>query len=237
MSTLTIKRIAKDTALIVFNSSDYFNVAQALSQEWSTLQSLGHGAKVAIDAQCLAHPFPWGELRDAIQAQGLQLLGVSIHDRLKDSLRAANIPVIKLESMANAKEAPTMPADTDASSETPASADIARKTLLIQRQLRSGERVHAHGGDLVIIGSVGHGAEVFADGHIHIYGHLLGRAHAGAKGDTNARIFVQHLDPSLIAIAGIYRLFDGSNQEPLLKKPAMISLQKGSLLIEAIAKA
>lgn len=79
---------------------------------------------------------------------------------------------------------------------------------LINRPVRSGQQVYARGGDLVIASSVSEGAEVLADGHIHIYGALRGRAIAGAAGDSGARIFCHRFEPDLVAVAGCYKVAD-----------------------------
>ncbi len=81
-------------------------------------------------------------------------------------------------------------------------------TMLIKQPVRSGQQIYAKGGDLVVMSSVGAGAEVLADGHIHIYGSLRGRALAGVQGDTQARIFCNNLDAELISIAGQYKISD-----------------------------
>ncbi|PIE46096.1 MAG: septum site-determining protein MinC [Gammaproteobacteria bacterium] len=82
--------------------------------------------------------------------------------------------------------------------------DILRGNKIIQQPIRSGQRVYTQG-DLTIIGSVSPGAEVIADGSVHVYGKLRGRAVAGAKGDTSAQIFCRQLDAELISIAGNYK--------------------------------
>jgi septum formation inhibitor MinC len=74
-------------------------------------------------------------------------------------------------------------------------------TLVIDRPLRSGQQVYARGGDLVVMAAVNFGAEVIADGHIHVYAPLRGRAIAGARGNTAARIFSTCMEPQLVAIA------------------------------------
>jgi len=74
--------------------------------------------------------------------------------------------------------------------------------------VRSGQQVYARERDLIITGAVANGAEVIADGHIHIYGSLRGRAMAGAQGDAKARIFVSDFRAELVAIAGQYRVFE-----------------------------
>ena len=77
-------------------------------------------------------------------------------------------------------------------------------TLMITAPVRSGQQIYAESGDLIILGNVSHGAEILADGHIHVYGTLYGRALAGVNGQADARIFCRKLEAELIAIAGIY---------------------------------
>lgn len=81
-------------------------------------------------------------------------------------------------------------------------------TLLITEPVRSGQRIFADRGDLVVVASVGSGAELVAHGNVHIYGSMRGRALAGVNGDTSARIFCQSLEAELIAIAGLYKTSD-----------------------------
>lgn len=87
---------------------------------------------------------------------------------------------------------------------TPSSVPQSRPTRLIQQPVRSGQKVYARDGDLIVMSSVSTGAEVMADGHVHIYGTLRGRAFAGAQGDENARIFCRDLQADLISVAGTY---------------------------------
>ncbi|WP_165831611.1 septum site-determining protein MinC [Legionella qingyii] len=82
------------------------------------------------------------------------------------------------------------------------------KSKLVTTPVRSGQQVVAKGADLVVASSVSHGAELLADGCIHVYGALRGRALAGISGDKEARIFCQSLDAELVSIAGFYRLSD-----------------------------
>lgn len=77
---------------------------------------------------------------------------------------------------------------------------------LITRPIRSGQRIHAMGGDLSIVGAVSSGAELMADGNIHVYGALRGRAMAGMNGNLEARIFCQDLQAELVSVAGHYRI-------------------------------
>ncbi len=94
------------------------------------------------------------------------------------------------------------------SSATPAKAKVAAplSTLLVDKPIRSGQQIYARNSSLVILSSVSHGAEILADGFIHVYGSLRGRALAGVKGDKTARIFAQQLEAELVSIAGFYKL-------------------------------
>lgn len=106
-------------------------------------------------------------------------------------------------------------------------------TKLIAEPVRSGQRVFADTGDLVIVGAVSSGAEVIARGNIHIYGALRGRALAGANGDTKARIFCHSLEAELVAIAGVYRTCDDI-EESAVKQRAQICLDGDALRIEPL---
>jgi septum site-determining protein MinC len=105
------------------------------------------------------------------------------------------------------------------------------RTKLLTTPVRSGQQVVSKGGDLVITSAVSHGAELLADGHIHVYGALRGRALAGIAGDKQARIFCQSLDAELVSIAGYYRLSD--TMEPITK-PCQIFLRGEYIQIEPL---
>jgi septum site-determining protein MinC len=81
-------------------------------------------------------------------------------------------------------------------------------TMTIDRPIRSGQQVYARDTDLIIIGPVSPGAEVIADGNVHVYGSLQGRAIAGARGRRDAKIFARDLSAELVAVAGVYRTFE-----------------------------
>jgi septum site-determining protein MinC len=107
-------------------------------------------------------------------------------------------------------------------------------TMVIDKPLRSGQRVYARGGDLVVLAAVSFGAEVIADGHIHVYAPLRGRAIAGARGNTAARIFTTCLEPQLVSIAGIYRTAETELPANVASRPATVRLDGERLVIEPI---
>ena len=104
----------------------------------------------------------------------------------------------------------------------------ARQTKMITQPVRSGQQVVAQGQDLVVVASVGHGAELLSDGHIHVYGPLRGRALAGIAGDKHARIFCTQLDAELVSIAGFYRLRESI---PVMSGPCQIFIQDDRLQV------
>lgn len=108
-----------------------------------------------------------------------------------------------------------------------------RKSLMIARPVRSGQQIYARECDLVVLAQTSPGSELLADGNIHIYGPLRGRALAGIHGDVKVRIFCQSLEAELIAIAGNYKLID--DIEPSLKgRPTQIYLQEDHLMISPL---
>ena len=99
--------------------------------------------------------------------------------------------------------------------------------LVIDKPLRSGQQVYARGRDLVVLAMVNAGAEVIADGHIHVYAPLRGRAIAGARGNTEARIFALALEAELLSIAGIYRTSENPLPPEVAGRPTQVRLVGG----------
>jgi septum site-determining protein MinC len=108
-----------------------------------------------------------------------------------------------------------------------------RPPLVVRQPVRSGQTIYAEGTDLVLLAPVNSGAEVIADGHVHIYSTLRGRAVAGARGMTDARIFCQKLDAEFVAIAGAYVLSDDLPPEHR-GKPVQIYLEDGICRVTAL---
>ncbi|MDE2093685.1 MAG: septum site-determining protein MinC, partial [Burkholderiales bacterium] len=129
-----------------------------------------------------------------------------------------------------AEPAPLTAPSTDAAGALPP----ARRALVVDKPLRSGQRVYAKGADLIVLAVVSYGAEVIADGNIHVYAPLRGRAAAGALGDTAARIFTTCMEPQLLSIAGIYRTTETELPAAVLGKPAQVRLDGEKLVVEAL---
>ncbi len=185
---------------------------QALAAQGTALQLL-RGAAVVLD---LAGTDParvpaYAEWRQSLREFDCFLVGIrNASDTQAAAAAAQGLPHLRGNET---KEAPPP--------KTPQPAGASSGTVLTQ-PLRSGQRHYGRGGDLVCVGAVNAGAEVLADGHIHIYGPLRGRALAGVQGDETARIFCQRLEAELIAIAGVYMTLDDT--QPLWGQAAQVSL-------------
>ena len=143
-----------------------------------------------------------------------------------------NVAETKAESAAENNEQ----AEKEEKQPAPAADDHApRPTLVINSPVRTGQQVYAKNADLIVMGMVSEGAEVIADGNIHVYAPLRGRALAGESGDKTARIFVQSMQAELVSVAGIYRVFEQNLPPHLHKHAVKIELQEDErLAISAI---
>jgi len=135
-------------------------------------------------------------------------------------------------SVPERSSAPERPPVEPARPEAPPAARPTAPTFtLVTKPVRSGQRVYAAGGDLSVVAPVSSGAELMADGNIHVYGPLRGRAIAGLKGNTEARIFCQDLQAELVSVAGHYRVSENI-PETLKGAPVQIYLDHEVLRIE-----
>jgi septum site-determining protein MinC len=150
--------------------------------------------------------------------------------------RAAGLSLAAMPS-APAPRAPAPPAEAPVSEAPQIVREVpvpANGTLLIDKPLRSGQQVYARGGDVVVTAVVSFGAEVIADGNVHVYAPLRGKAIAGARGNTEARIFSTCMEAQLVAIAGIYRTNEVPLPDTVLGKSAQVRLDGKKIAIDAI---
>ncbi len=136
----------------------------------------------------------------------------------------------------SADETPRLPEPKATAPEKAGTGESGSSTVLILEPVRSGQRIVAERGDLIVVASVSPGAELVAKGSIHVYGALRGRAMAGSTGDVAARIFCQSLEAELVAIADKYLTWE-EMEKAALRLPTQISLQNGELAIETIKQA
>jgi septum site-determining protein MinC len=187
------------------------------------------GMTVIIDSEV---EIDLAEMVQAMRSAGMQPLGVS-DGVLAQAARALGLAVVAKDSAKTSSKSIESTSVAEPSKPAPAAAGAARKPArIVAEPIRSGQQVYAEGGDLIVLTSVSPGAEVIADGCVHVYGKLSGRAIAGARGDESARVFCRKLEAELIAIAGIYAVADQIKDGPR-GQPAQAYLQNGQLKIEA----
>ncbi|HSY26166.1 MAG TPA: septum site-determining protein MinC [Burkholderiaceae bacterium] len=121
------------------------------------------------------------------------------------------------------------------STPAPAPAPAKPGSMIVDTPVRAGQRIYARGCDLVVTAAVNNGAEVIADGSIHIYAPLRGRALAGASGDASARIFALSMEAELVSIAGMYRTFDEGLPKNLAQQPVQVSLDGDRIDLRTIS--
>jgi septum site-determining protein MinC len=147
-------------------------------------------------------------------AEAIRAHGLALDDGSSGVRERAEAP-----PAAPAPVAPTAPAV-----QAPASGEAAASAMIVDTPVRAGQRIYARGCDLIITAAVNNGAEVIADGSIHVYGPLNGRALAGAAGNAEARIFALSMQPELVSIGGVYRTFDEGFPTELDRQPVQIRL-------------
>ncbi|WP_072782702.1 septum site-determining protein MinC [Duganella sacchari] len=128
------------------------------------------------------------------------------------------------EEEAAPQPAPTPVAVAAAQAQPPAAASNGTDVMIIDTPVRAGQRIYARGCDLVVTAVVNNGAEIIADGSIHVYNTLNGRALAGASGNAQARIFALNMSPELVSIAGVYSTFEDGFPQEYARSPTQIRL-------------
>lgn len=188
---------------------------------------------------------PLKELKQFCMDYGLLPIAVrGYSDELASRALVAGMPMLNGGGRKKSRHGETEPsnasptqdmsaADTPVDAAAPAKDSGPAQNRLITEPVRSGQQVYAAGGDLIVIAPVSAGAEILADGNIHVYGPLRGRALAGVKGNRDARIFCHSLEAELVSIAGDFKLDEDLRGE-LWKKSVQISLSEQSLEIKAL---
>ena len=172
-------------------------------------------------------------LLDGVRRAGMLPVGLSYGTAENEHLAVTlNLPLFaKFRVAPERQEPPSEPSAPPAPAAT--GADRSASGLHHDKLVRSGQQVYARGRDLVLHAPVGSGAEVIADGSIHVYGRLSGRAVAGARGDAAARIYCQDFQAELVSIAGQYRVFEDV-PEALRGKAVQAWLDGERLVIEKL---
>lgn len=169
---------------------------------------------VCLDLSALEKEPTASEIRavfDAVRRAGMLSVGLAHGTAAVDALaRALDVPVLT-QFRVQGKATPVQAVVKEPPPKAPPPAEptvLSTPSLMQHQPVRSGQRIYARHSDLVVTATVGAGAEVIADGCVHIYGTLRGRAMAGARGEVTARVFCQEFHAELVSIAGVFRVFE-----------------------------
>ncbi|MFO1154406.1 MAG: septum site-determining protein MinC [Rhodospirillales bacterium] len=240
--------------VLVLRISDPKDAAmfQSIADKVAQAPNFFRNAPVVIDLQDMAAspPFNIAELGRRLRQH--QLVPIGVQNATEDQIKAATnaglsvFPEGRKAALATPTEAvppvvrersPQAPTDRHVDLPTtpvPApSAAPTRSALVVTQPVRSGQQIYAHGTDLVVLTSISPGAELLADGHIHVYGTLRGRALAGVSGDIKARIFCHSLEAELVSVAGYWRVREDL-PDGLIGKAVQIALEGERLTVEAL---
>lgn len=202
-------------------------VRQALQDKVNQAPAFLQNAPVVLNVSSLTSDVNWRQMQQAIASTGLHIVGVSgcKDESLKRVISRAGLPL--LSEGKGQRPAPEV-AEPAKPVELPAA-----RTRVVNTPIRSGQQIYAKNSDLIVTSSVSAGAELIADGNIHIYGMMRGRALAGAGGDRDCQIFCTNLSAELVSIAGEYWIMDEIPAE-FFGKASRLCLKDGVLTIQTL---
>ncbi len=248
-----------DTLLFVVKTTDLDAIRAELTRRFEATPEFFANDTVAIDVRRLAaeERVPLADIAQLLDSVRMRPVGIVADAAQQTWASGAGLPFLEARDRRGAASKTDSEASSEAASDTQAAPGAAEtpaeaaatssatqpaepvrvatsaQTLVIEKPLRSGQRIYAKG-DLVVLGLVSYGAEVIAEGNIHIYAPLRGRALAGVQGNHDARIFCTCLEPELVSIAGIYRTTENPLPADVLGKPVQIRLDEEKLMIEPL---
>jgi septum site-determining protein MinC len=206
-------------------------IRQALEDKIAQAPAFLKHAPVVINVSGLEAPVNWKLLQQAVSSTGLRIVGISgcKDTELKAEIDRAGLPLLNEGKEKAPRAAPVAVKRPSCG----AKRYTVTKTRMIDVPVRSGQRIYAPNCDLIVTSHVSAGAELIADGNIHVYGMMRGRALAGASGDRDAQIFCTHLTAELVSIAGEYWLSDKIPAE-FYGKAARLLLADDALTVQPL---
>ena len=215
--SLELKGASFTLSVLHINSSDLQAVMTELDSKLAQAPQFFLGAPLVVNLSAIQHDsLNLSALKDLLISRQLVIVGITgATTVLSKQAKELGLAIVKA-----GKQSSTPP-------------PAPRQTKIVKQNIRSGQQVYAKNGDLIIFGAVGNGAEVIADGSIHIYGALRGKAMAGAAGDTSAVIIAHSLEAELVSIAGQYWLAENLQQHSS-DKSGCIRLDGESLMVESL---
>ena len=234
-----IKSASLPLVSFVLKSADITQVAQDLQTRLGDTPDFFDNDAVLVDLQHLEDqggPLDLPALVQLLRSFRMNPVALRPHNAAHEA--AATLAGLFLTT--EARTLPPSPATQEVVREVEVIREVVREVtsggsaMVVDKPLRSGQHVYAKGRDLVMLAMVNPGAEIMADGHIHVYAPLRGKAIAGAKGDTSARIFTNSLEAELLSIAGVYRTSDAPLPKEVAGKAAQVWLAGDKLVMLAL---
>ncbi len=228
----------------LLGDTDQAKLSSALAQITGGTPDYFEDEFTVIDLGNLASPpapgdINWNELIALFKSHRLNPVAVrNAPATLEDEIRAQGLSIDGMEQSRTFElTPPPSPPKSEpepAPAPAPAVSQSAAVTMIIDSPVRSGQRIYARGTDLVVMATVNAGAEIIADGSIHVYAPLRGRALAGASGDADARIISTAMQAELVSIAGVYRTFEDGWPNELAGKSVQVLLKDERLDLRVI---
>ena len=234
-----IKSASLPLVSFVMKSADIAQVAQDLQTRLGDTPDFFDNDPVLVDLQHLEEQAGPLDLPALVQLlRSFRMNPVALRPNNAANEAAAILAGLFLTT--EARTLPQSPATQEVVREVEVIREVVREVasggsaMVVDKPLRSGQHLYAKGRDLVMLAMVNPGAEIMADGHIHVYAPLRGKAIAGAKGDTSARIFTNSLEAELLSIAGVYRTSDAPLPKEVAGKAAQVWLVGDKLVMLAL---
>ena len=245
---IDLKGISLPAMRASLRTADLNVLTDTLRKSFGEASDFFSGELVVIDVSELpeGESPDWQNLQSLLASYGLNVTGVcNVADIHTADLHAAGLAILDIAP--EKTRPPAEPAATEtepiATESTAAAEPPSNSTaepahapaptppcgaMIIDKPLRSGQQIYARGRDLVLLGMVNAGAEVIADGSIHCYAPLRGRALAGAQGNTEARILTTCFEAELVSVAGVYRSLDEKQISQFGHGPVEVKLAEGA---------
>lgn len=190
------------TVLKLF-SSDIHETKQAIEAKISQAPDFFAGIPVVLEPEVeTLDPTFLALLVEFLHQKQMLPIGIRTQDEsIKEQANYAGLAVFTEESTTRKRPKADNVKNDDKAEETGL-----KTALVVNHAVRSGQQVYAKDRDLIVMGSVNPGAEIIADGNVHVYGTIRGKVFAGSQGETRSRIFAQKIDAELVCIAGLYQL-------------------------------
>lgn len=224
-----IKSASLDLLALLLRTDNPDTLATELERRFGKMAGSDSAEAFVLDLEALERPetLDLARVLPVLASKGIRAVALRHPDNAVASLARAHGLAYVPAGPATARNAPGSPQEAPPAEIT---------TTIIDRPVRAGQQIYAKGGDLVVLAMVSAGAEVIADGNIHIYAPLRGRALAGARGKHDARIFVQAMEAELVSIAGVYRTIEQALPASIAGRPTQIYLEDERLVMQALGE-